>query len=81
MTILDFLNLGGRHAGDALKAQLEAEKAQFPDAAPAIDRVLAELTADFDAEHLIALGAAILPEIKNVLTGHLTPTKHAGDAT
>lgn len=81
MTLLDLLNLGGQHAGDALKAQLEAEKAQFPDTASAIDRVIAALRADFDPQQIIALGAAILPEIKNILTGHLTPTKHAGDAT
>jgi hypothetical protein len=81
MTLIDILNLGGTHAGDALKAQLEAELAQFPDAAPAINRVLAALTTDFEPQQIVELGVAILPEALNVLKGHLDPHKHAGDAT
>lgn len=80
MKIIDILNLGGTHAGDALKEELETIKAEVPQLAPACDRALAALDTDLSPQAVLDLLAALPPEVANILKLKLDPHKHAGDA-
>lgn len=78
MNLLKILLAAGLNV-ESLKRILEAGKAAAPDLAPDVDAILAQLDEPTSPAAILALAADLLPEVKNIVSGHIEPKDHAGD--
>lgn len=77
MTLLELLQKAGL-ASPALLAEIQDLETKYPDAAPAVDAVLAEVAGAFTPEGIAAIIPNIVAEAVGI-KGGLKPEHHASD--
>lgn len=79
MNLIQALQLMAQNLG-IIKQVLQNARDASPDFAPVLDPIIVKLDAPGSPENLLALAAALPPEVANIVVGNLDPRFHPGDS-